>query len=413
MDGNSGPFGAEFQVTRRRVSLVAPLALVVVLLGSGCVLLQGNGSDEDSTVNAEAPTTVQPNDVAPDTAPATASTGTNTPQDVSPLEPDPVVESPPIGLEFGDPLAVVSSTALAPAGMTSRDPSQAVGIDATRVVDGDPNTALTVSDGGVGHGIQIRLVNSAEIHAVGIRAGGSLGDADGREIRVVRWILDDGTAVIQEVSDAPGLQFAEVPPTESAGIRLEILAATGTGDPTISEIAVFGQSIADETVAAAPEVLIHVFPLDPPDAGTYNPGGHGYPAIDIFAPVGTSFVAVTSGVVDVISTEDVWDPNTNDGADRGGLYVGIIGDDGIRYYGSHLSWVADGLESGTRVNAGQLLGQVGRSGNARETTPHLHFGISAPTYPDDWQIRRGQIDPVPFLNAWRAGDAAKTPRVDP
>ena len=158
-----------------------------------------------------------------------------------------------------------------------------------------------------------------------------------------------------------------------------------------------------------PTMRIHVFPLDPPDAGSYSPGGHAYPATDIFAPEGTAFVAITSGVVEAVSRTDVWDPDVDDGATRAGRFVSLIGDDGLRYYGSHLSAVADGIEAGTRVEAGRLLGFVGRSGNARDTTPHLHFGISRPTFPEDWEVRRGEIDPIPFLDAWRSGDDTATP----
>jgi murein DD-endopeptidase MepM/ murein hydrolase activator NlpD len=154
---------------------------------------------------------------------------------------------------------------------------------------------------------------------------------------------------------------------------------------------------------------VHVFPLDPPDSGTYSPGGHAYLATDIFAPEETAFVAVMSGVIQGVSRVDVWNPDVNDGANRGGLFVSLIGDDGVRYYGSHLSAVTDGIEAGVRVEAGQLLGSIGVSGSARDTPPHLHFGISRPTVLGDWEVRRGEVDPVPFLDAWRAGETAATP----
>lgn len=169
--------------------------------------------------------------------------------------------------------------------------------------------------------------------------------------------------------------------------------------------------ITTMTTTNRPESLVHVFPLDPPEIGDYSPGGHSYPATDIFAPIGTRFVAVTSGTIQGVSLTDTWDPELNDGATRGGLSVSLIGDDGVRYYGSHLSAVADGIVGGARVEAGELLGLVGVSGNARDTPPHLHFGVSRPTALDDWEVRRGEIDPVPFLDAWRAGDNAATPEV--
>ncbi|NTW02953.1 MAG: M23 family metallopeptidase, partial [Oscillochloris sp.] len=97
-------------------------------------------------------------------------------------------------------------------------------------------------------------------------------------------------------------------------------------------------------------------------------------------------------------------PAHDDAAVRGGISVALIGDDGVRYYGSHLSAVADGIDPGVRVAAGQLLGLTGNSGNARSTPPHLHFGISHPTTPDDWKVRRGEISPYPYLRAWQRGE---------
>jgi murein DD-endopeptidase MepM/ murein hydrolase activator NlpD len=156
------------------------------------------------------------------------------------------------------------------------------------------------------------------------------------------------------------------------------------------------------TGATAP-AFRYVFPLAPPDAGRYPACHHDYPAADIFAPIGTRFVAVTDGVVDFVSATDPWDPAIDDPATRGGLAVAIVGDDGVRYYGSHLSAVAEGLAPGLRVTAGQILGATGDSGNAAGTDPHLHFGISRPTTPDDWAVRRGEVAPQGYLAAWRAG----------
>jgi murein DD-endopeptidase MepM/ murein hydrolase activator NlpD len=137
------------------------------------------------------------------------------------------------------------------------------------------------------------------------------------------------------------------------------------------------------------------------DYGRYH---HDYPAADIFCAIGSEFVATTSGVVDWVSAIDRWDPASNRPAERGGMSVAIIGDDGWRYYGSHLSGVAEGITPGVRVEAGQLLGWTGKSGNARSTPPHLHYGISRPTTPDDWQTRRGELPPYDYLRAWQRGE---------
>jgi peptidoglycan LD-endopeptidase LytH len=159
----------------------------------------------------------------------------------------------------------------------------------------------------------------------------------------------------------------------------------------------------------------YVFPVQPPGIAGFAEGtaSHGYPATDIFAPVGTKFVAVTDGMVDFVSYTDTWDPATDDPAVRGGLSIAIVGDDGVRYYGSHLSAIAEGIKPGIRVNAGQLLGLVGKTGDARNTDSHLHFGISRPSTPGDWKARRGQVDPFPFLQVWMDGHNVTPPLPTP
>lgn len=136
---------------------------------------------------------------------------------------------------------------------------------------------------------------------------------------------------------------------------------------------------------------------------TYAHVHHDYPATDILTKAGCKFVAVTSGVVDEVRRVDQWSGKTNLPLDRGGLWVSIIGDDGVRYYGSHLKKVEVGIEPGVRVNAGDLLGLVGATGDARGTAPHVHFGISWPTAADIWWVRRGMLYPWKYLDAWKIG----------
>jgi peptidoglycan LD-endopeptidase LytH len=139
------------------------------------------------------------------------------------------------------------------------------------------------------------------------------------------------------------------------------------------------------------------FPVEPVAEASFAKGGHAYPAIDIFAPEGCAFVAPISGVIEDVQRDDRWSPKPDDPALRGGRWVSLTGDDGFRYYGSHLLRVEPGLAAGQRIAAGAKLGDVGRSGNARKTPPHLHFGISSSRHPYSWRVRRGEIDPYPVL----------------
>jgi murein DD-endopeptidase MepM/ murein hydrolase activator NlpD len=104
-----------------------------------------------------------------------------------------------------------------------------------------------------------------------------------------------------------------------------------------------------------------------------------------------------------VSRHDRWDPNVDSGATRGGRSVSIIGDDGVRYYGSHLLHIAKDIRPGARVRAGQKLGRIDNSGDAKYTPTHVHFGISWPTRPGVWWVRRGEIWPQKYLADWRGG----------
>lgn len=135
----------------------------------------------------------------------------------------------------------------------------------------------------------------------------------------------------------------------------------------------------------------------------YSRGHHDYPAADMLVATGCRFVSPIAGRVDEVTRNDRWNPKSNRGVDRGGIAVSVIGVDGVRYYGSHLASIDPLIVPGARVRAGQSLGRTGRTGSARNTSPHLHFGISWPTRPGHWWIRRGVVAPQPFLDDWRVG----------
>jgi murein DD-endopeptidase MepM/ murein hydrolase activator NlpD len=153
--------------------------------------------------------------------------------------------------------------------------------------------------------------------------------------------------------------------------------------------------------SAKPKVK-YVFPVKASNVA-FHPTHSKYPATDIFADCGRPAVATTSGVVLEVSRKDVYVKGSPDGPNNGGLSVSVLGDDGVRYYGSHLSKVLDGIRVGVRVRAGQQLGKVGHTGNANGVC-HLHYGISPPCAKvGDWKVRRGVIWPATFLTSWRGG----------
>lgn len=155
-------------------------------------------------------------------------------------------------------------------------------------------------------------------------------------------------------------------------------------------------------ISQAEAAPTYLFPISGCEAN-YARAHHDYAATDILTKAGCKFVAPIDGVVDEVNRVDLWRSPPNLGIDRGGLYVSIIGVDGVRYYGSHLRSIPASIQPGVNVKAGRFLGTVGSTGSARGTAPHLHFGISWPTPANIWWVRRGEVLPWKYLDAWRKG----------
>jgi murein DD-endopeptidase MepM/ murein hydrolase activator NlpD len=146
----------------------------------------------------------------------------------------------------------------------------------------------------------------------------------------------------------------------------------------------------------------YVFPVKAKNV-SYHKTHSGYPATDIFAACGKPFLATTSGVVVEVSRVDKYKKGKPAGPNNGGRFVSILGDDGVRYYGSHLSVVGAGIKKGVRVKAGQQVGKVGKTGNSSGVC-HVHYGISpACKKAGDWKVRRGVVWPASYLTSWRKG----------
>jgi murein DD-endopeptidase MepM/ murein hydrolase activator NlpD len=154
------------------------------------------------------------------------------------------------------------------------------------------------------------------------------------------------------------------------------------------------------TTTTEPRPLLYVFPFTGKKV-SYGHRHHDYPASDVTG-CGAGVVAPIPGTIQQTRTFDPWVPKVNDPATRGGKYVSMLGDDGVRYYFAHLDHVD--VQPGDVVDAGDQLGVMGQTGNARNSVCHTHFGISWPCDHIEWEVRRGEIWPWKYLDAWRAGE---------
>lgn len=164
-------------------------------------------------------------------------------------------------------------------------------------------------------------------------------------------------------------------------------------------------SVAPSSASPSPSAttkknLKYVFPVV--GNNSYARTHHDYPASDIITNCGNTVRAVTDGTILVVNRVDKWKASVNAGETRGGLSIAYLGDDGVRYYGSHLSKIDAKVQIGAHVTAGQTIGKIGETGDA--SACHLHFGISpACAKVGDWWNQRGTVYPWPYLDAWKAG----------
>jgi murein DD-endopeptidase MepM/ murein hydrolase activator NlpD len=137
----------------------------------------------------------------------------------------------------------------------------------------------------------------------------------------------------------------------------------------------------------------YVFPVHGPASFTDTFGAgravvgwhHGE---DIFAPMGAPILAVARGTVFSVGWNDL-----------GGNRLWLRDQQGNEFYYAHLSAFSPLAVNGAQVQAGDVLGFVGNSGDAETTPPHLHFeihpvGLLGLGYD-------GVVPPYRYLIAWR------------
>ena len=100
--------------------------------------------------------------------------------------------------------------------------------------------------------------------------------------------------------------------------------------------------------------------------------------VDIFADRGTPVLSATEGIVTRVGTNGL-----------GGQVINVLGPGRQTHYYAHLDRYG-GFKTGDVVYAGNIIGYVGNTGNARDTPPHLHYGV--------YDSVRGAINPWPMLS---------------
>lgn len=205
----------------------------------------------------------------------------------------------------------------------------------------------------------------------------SVVDADGAALRAYRSarrkLSDNQAALADRLGDA----------------RVELAELESRSADAVARVLEITEAVQAYEAGSHVYVEGFVFPVDgevefidswgyPRMSGTSF--AHWHQGTDIFAKMGTPLVAAESGRLRGIGTGTL-----------GGNKLWVVGDSGTEYYYAHLSAYASDIEDGKRVNAGDVVGYVGDTGNAKGTSPHLHFEI----HPGGGDA----VNPYPLLKA--------------
>jgi hypothetical protein len=118
---------------------------------------------------------------------------------------------------------------------------------------------------------------------------------------------------------------------------------------------------------------------------------------DLFAPLGAPVIAVADGTLSLVGWEKL-----------GGWRLWLTDARGNQFYYAHLAGYSPQALHHRRVHAGEVLGFLGRTGDAFTTEPHLHFEIHPVGL-----LRLGYdgaVDPTTYLRDWHVVQARQVPR---
>jgi peptidoglycan hydrolase-like protein with peptidoglycan-binding domain len=229
------------------------------------------------------------------------------------------------------------------------------GLDATGTVDAatasalaDPKPAASATQSGGSGGYATygeKGTRVLDLQAALVRAGidvrgGVDGDfGAGTSAAVMDYQRRKGLSVTGKVDDATG-----------AALGLTKAPAPKAPDPSTVSMAVFPVQGACQYG----------------DSWGYpRSGGRVHQGVDIIAPEGRLLYATSDGRI-----TKVYDDYPGSLAGNG---VRLTMSDGTYFFYAHMSARADGIELGVPVKAGQIIGYLGKTGNAG--TSHLHFEI--------------------------------------
>jgi murein DD-endopeptidase MepM/ murein hydrolase activator NlpD len=183
--------------------------------------------------------------------------------------------------------------------------------------------------------------------------------------------------------------LAQLQPGQDHVVSWDGLSDAGGAVPDGAYRVLVGPTGAQLAEAGTVRLYGHVHPVRGPhgtrgavgEFGAGRSGGRIHEGFDVTARCGTPLIAARGGTV----VRRRFHPSLD------GNFIVISGaGEGRTYRYSHLIRPSP-LSVGDRVHTGDLVGHVGKTGNARSTPCHLHF---------EMRVGKQFVDPEPKLRAW-------------
>jgi murein DD-endopeptidase MepM/ murein hydrolase activator NlpD len=200
---------------------------------------------------------------------------------------------------------------------------------------------------------------------------------------------DVSIRIVGESREVRRIDLDDVPPGADRVESWDGLTDSGSPAPDGTYLVLIGPPEEDAKQVGKVTLFGHFFPVRGPH-GTRGPvgefgagrnGGRTHIGFDVTANCGTPLAAARAGTV----VKRAFDPRLD------GNFIVIRGiGERRKYWYSHMARPSR-FRRGDQVQTGDIVGQIGRTGNAAGTPCHLHFEL---------HLRGRPIDPEPSLRAW-------------
>jgi murein DD-endopeptidase MepM/ murein hydrolase activator NlpD len=271
-----------------------------------------------------------------------------------------------------------------------------------QAVSASPGSSVALEDWGT---LQVLVQDSGSRRG---RAPAAQGSVIGLRVRLTTAHagLPAGSEIVVGSAAATAVADVQAPPSEPP---------RGDGDPRPSAPSTPRPPEPDTGVAPIPGGPVRAIPVDV--TARLTSGGYVFPVFgtasfgdsfggpradipsgwhhgeDIFAPRGTPVLAVADGTVYSVGFIPI-----------GGYRLWLRDESGNQFYYAHLSAYSPLAVEGKHVEAGDVIGFVGDTGDAEGGSPHLHFEIHPAAMLGLGYD--GVVAPYQFLVAWRRAEDA-------